>query len=273
MAMKVGPALDMSAWIARFEGASLRLDAGTNGRHAVEGRSPSAPRAEPWHRLVMALRGEAVCIFREGREVLPAGAAVWVQPGVAHHWDGVGGAELLQLGFVFTGATPTPRLKPPWLYSQEAWSLRDRMEQVLEEQALPMPQSARRIKWSLALAVTDLMRQSSHYRRSDGLTANQRSRLMRFVSSRELERITVGELAEVIGQSEDYFARRFRRTFGESPQAWLMRRRMLGAGRHLRDSGMTVAQCAATVGYTDVSQFSRQFRRTLGVPPSRYRRA
>lgn len=273
MSARARPALSMSAWVARFDEAGLCVDTETGGHHTLARSSSGGLRAEPWHRLTLVLRGEGVCIFRTERETLPAGAAVWIQPGVAHDWQGTEGTDVLQLGFTFAGSAPTPRLEPAWLYSPEAWSLRDRMELVLEEQALPMPQSARRIKWSLALAVTDMMRQSSHYRQMHGLTANQRGRLMRFVSGRELERITVGELAEAIGLSEDYFGRRFRRTFGQSPQAWLMRRRMLAAGRHLRDSEMTIAQCAALADYTDVSQFTRQFRRTLGVPPSRYRRA
>ena len=50
-------------------------------------------------------------------------------------------------------------------------------------------------------------------------------------------------------------------------------RRIDAARELLRTSSLTMKEIAATVGFGDSSQFSRQFTRMMGVTPTHFRRA
>ena len=47
--------------------------------------------------------------------------------------------------------------------------------------------------------------------------------------------------------------------------------RMNVAARLLSESDVSVEEAALAVGYTNVPAFSRAFKRSLGLPPTRYR--
>ncbi|MFC3228078.1 AraC family transcriptional regulator [Marinibaculum pumilum] len=84
---------------------------------------------------------------------------------------------------------------------------------------------------------------------------------------------TLQELARQVGMSRSTFAQRFPERVGVTPMAYLTRWRMMLAAERLLHSRDTVAQVAATVGYTSEHAFNTAFRRTMGVSPRRYARA
>ncbi|WBB58216.1 helix-turn-helix transcriptional regulator [Streptomyces sp. WMMC500] len=82
-------------------------------------------------------------------------------------------------------------------------------------------------------------------------------------------RWTVPELAAHTGLSRAQFTRRFLAHTGMPPARYVIRARTDRARQLLAETNMSVAQVAATLGYTDVAHFSRQFRQYTGNPPSR----
>ncbi len=78
----------------------------------------------------------------------------------------------------------------------------------------------------------------------------------------------VGEMARSSYASEFHFSREVRRLTGESPAA-LRRRIMLERAAWRLRRGEPVAAVAADEGWSSPGVFSRAFRRTFGVPPSR----
>ena len=82
---------------------------------------------------------------------------------------------------------------------------------------------------------------------------------------------TVTRLARESAVSRATLARRFPAILGETPAAYLTRRRLDLAARRLRDTDDTLEVIAQHVGYTSVYAFSRAFRRQQGVPPGRFR--
>ena len=77
----------------------------------------------------------------------------------------------------------------------------------------------------------------------------------------------IADAARRLELAPDAFRKRFRAEVGVPPGAWHLRRRMERALELLRGHG--VAETAALLGYPDAFQFSRQFRRIVGIPPSR----
>ncbi|TVR16269.1 MAG: AraC family transcriptional regulator [Planctomycetota bacterium] len=83
--------------------------------------------------------------------------------------------------------------------------------------------------------------------------------------------LQVATLAAAAGLSRAHFSRRFSAAVGYSPARYLQRRRLRHA-QHILAHGERVADAAAACGYRDVFHFSRVFKRSKGVPPSRWRR-
>jgi AraC family transcriptional regulator of arabinose operon len=84
-------------------------------------------------------------------------------------------------------------------------------------------------------------------------------------------RWTVAELAERTALSRAQFTRRFIAHAGIPPARFVIRARVERAKQLLTETDMTVTQVAATLGYTEVAHFSRQFKRQVGHSPRRPR--
>ena len=89
--------------------------------------------------------------------------------------------------------------------------------------------------------------------------------------ARYFERLDVDDLARVAGLSRAHFSREFRRTYGESPHAYLLTRRLERAAALLRTTDHSVADICFSVGLQSVGSFTTSFTRTYGVSPTVYR--
>ncbi|RAS59124.1 AraC family transcriptional regulator [Vibrio diazotrophicus] len=79
------------------------------------------------------------------------------------------------------------------------------------------------------------------------------------------------ELAKKAGMSRTSFAVRFRKMIGVPPLTYLTQWRMYLAKRELM-SGASVAEAAASVGYSSDSAFSIAFKRVMSIAPAHYRK-
>ena len=83
---------------------------------------------------------------------------------------------------------------------------------------------------------------------------------------------SLGQLAAVAHLSSYHFARQFRAATGLPPHQYLIMRRVDRAQQLLgAETGVSLAEVAAHVGFSDQSQFSRHFKRLVGVTPGRFR--
>jgi AraC family transcriptional regulator len=105
-----------------------------------------------------------------------------------------------------------------------------------------------------------------------GLSSWQVERVRHYIESNIGRRIPVGELAALVRQSIGHFFRTFRESFGESPQAYILRQRVLLAELLIRNADGTLAQIALDCGLCDQAHLSRLFRRMNGISPSAWRR-
>lgn len=83
--------------------------------------------------------------------------------------------------------------------------------------------------------------------------------------------LRVDLLPELCGISGTYFRNLFKLRFGESPQKYILSKRLSHA-KAIIESGdfETISDVAASVGYTDPLYFSRAFKKKYGVSPSFY---
>ncbi|WP_211588527.1 helix-turn-helix domain-containing protein [Allorhizocola rhizosphaerae] len=81
-------------------------------------------------------------------------------------------------------------------------------------------------------------------------------------------RWSVAELAERAALSRAQFTRRFTALTGAPPAKFLIQARISRARQLLAETGMSVTQVSAALGYTDVAHFSRQYKQYTGSPPT-----
>ena len=91
--------------------------------------------------------------------------------------------------------------------------------------------------------------------------------------ARYFEPLGVEDLAAAAGLSRAHFSREFRQTFGESPHAYLLTRRLERAAALLRGTDRGVADICFSVGLKSVGSFTTSFTRTYGKSPTAYRAA
>jgi AraC-like DNA-binding protein len=91
--------------------------------------------------------------------------------------------------------------------------------------------------------------------------------------ARYFEPLGVDDLARAAGLSRAHFSREFRRTFGESPHAYLLTRRLERAATLLRNTDNSVAEICLAVGLQGVGSFTTSFKRSFGMTPTAYRAA
>jgi AraC-like DNA-binding protein len=89
--------------------------------------------------------------------------------------------------------------------------------------------------------------------------------------ARYFDPLRVDDLAGAAGLSRGHFSGEFRRTFGESPHAYLLTRRLERAAALLRTTDRSVAEICVAVGLTSIGSFTTSFKRAYGLPPTAYR--
>ncbi|HEX6984615.1 MAG TPA: AraC family transcriptional regulator [Planctomycetaceae bacterium] len=75
------------------------------------------------------------------------------------------------------------------------------------------------------------------------------------------------------GYSRFHFARAFAEAYGETPRAYLTRRRIERAKTLLRTANLSVTEICLLVGFGSLGSFSSRFRDLVGQPPTEYRAA
>jgi len=85
------------------------------------------------------------------------------------------------------------------------------------------------------------------------------------------QKLTLKDLAQLVGMSIPNFCRLFRSRLNVSPIQYLLNLRIKKAKSRLAYSSLSIAEIAAQTGFNDANYFSRQFVRLVGVPPHVYR--
>ena len=85
------------------------------------------------------------------------------------------------------------------------------------------------------------------------------------------EALDLDAMAREAGYSKYHFARTFALAYGETPRAYLTRRRVERAKNLLRTANLSVTEVCFLVGFESLGSFSSLFRRLVGQSPSGYR--
>lgn len=100
---------------------------------------------------------------------------------------------------------------------------------------------------------------------------DQLNKVLNYTFSKASENITIDEVAREASLSRSQFSRYFKERTGKTYINFLNELRIENACSQLMDSKNTIEQICYDVGFQNISNFNRQFRKNKNMTPSEYR--
>ena len=95
--------------------------------------------------------------------------------------------------------------------------------------------------------------------------------IIEYINDHIKEKITVKELADLIHLNEIYFSSLFTKTFGTSPQNYILNKKINLSCIALSNDDLTVKEVAYALNFYDEAYFSRIFKKKTGLTPTEFR--
>ena len=174
----------------------------------------------------------------------------------------------------------------PALGRQQTWAaLRQPVEHAASEPLLALgqllateldhqnhhPLYAESLAISILTGLLDLKCDTS-YGAQGGLTPAQMQRLTARFDSAPDARLSVADMSQIVGLSESWFAHAFKTTTGMPPVQWQRHKRIELACQLLLETGLSISDIAARLGFSDQAHLTRVFRQISGETPAAWRR-
>jgi AraC-like DNA-binding protein len=105
-----------------------------------------------------------------------------------------------------------------------------------------------------------------------GLAGWQIVRVRAYIDSNLQHTIHIRDLSAVARRSPAHFSRKFKLAVGESPHAYVVRRRLEKACDLMITSAVSLSEIALSVGLSDQAHLCRLFRQAFGQSPANWRR-
>jgi len=129
------------------------------------------------------------------------------------------------------------------------------------------------LEQALAVALVNgfAVRHRSVQAHRGGLGSARLRRIKEFVDAKIEDELTLCEMAQAVELSTAHFSRMFRKSTGETPHQFLLRRRLERAKLMLRSADGRVMDVAVACGFKSQQHFAQAFRRVCGICPTEYR--
>jgi AraC family transcriptional regulator len=105
------------------------------------------------------------------------------------------------------------------------------------------------------------------------LLAWQARRVLEHIDRNITGRVVVADLCALVQRSEAHFSRSFKHTFGRSPHAFVIQRRVELAAQYMLETESRLSDIALECGFVDQAHLCKHFRRVMGESPAAWRRA
>ena len=105
-----------------------------------------------------------------------------------------------------------------------------------------------------------------------GLAAWQILRVRAYIDGNLHRTIHIRDLSAIARRSPAHFSRKFKLAVGESPHAYVVRRRLEKACHLMITGAASLSEIALSVGFSDQAHLCRLFRQAFGQSPASWRR-
>jgi AraC family transcriptional regulator len=155
--------------------------------------------------------------------------------------------------------------------------LANSLAQLLETARRELERDREVAKASLATASTILQAEiercsGANGSTTGGLAAWQILRVRAYIDSNLHRTIHIRDLSAIARRSPAHFSRKFKVAVGESPHAYVVKRRLERACHLMMTSAASLSEIALSVGFSDQAHLCRLFRQAFGQSPANWRR-
>ncbi len=99
------------------------------------------------------------------------------------------------------------------------------------------------------------------------------SRAMEFIHHNYYKSVKISDIADNLYIDRQYLCNIFRKYAGISPKEYLMQYRINRSQELLKNPALSISEISRSVGYDDMFQFSRIFKKRCGISPTDYRKS
>ncbi len=114
-------------------------------------------------------------------------------------------------------------------------------------------------------------RLKAQHRAASPMSDAQLAQVRALIEDRIDQKITLDDMAALIGWDVYRFSRAFRNTVGQTPHQYVLSRRLDLARAQLATTSHTLAEVAYSVGFSSQQHMTNLFSKRVGVTPARYR--
>lgn len=105
-----------------------------------------------------------------------------------------------------------------------------------------------------------------------GLSKHRLQGAIEYINDNLDKDLRLSAIANAVGMSQYHFARLFKQSIGLPVYQYVIERRIERAQQLLKQGNLAIADVALAVGFANQSQFTRHFKRIVGVTPKEFRR-
>lgn len=217
--------------------------------------------------LVYYNLGAGSTCIEDGSHAYGPGTYAIMAAGTLHDERRLEDTDVVCVGFRLTGIDA--RLQEGLFEDASDKPIQQLLRTMLAEMQEQRPYYADKLNYLLSMIVIE-------HRRNADVNAFKESAdhlhyARAFIDENFNQKITVEELAEMVGYSYHHFRHLFKTKFGRSPIAYLLNKRIQRASHLLLHSTLSVTAIAEECGFSNDAQFSTLFKRETGEPPRLFR--
>jgi AraC-like DNA-binding protein len=249
----------------------------SGGRERCEPEYLVARESFPYHCLEFVLSGEGELEVGGKRFKLLPGSLFSYGPGVPHRIANSKNNPMTKYFVDFAGTRSDAFLEAIPLRPGEAAELgRPELLYSLFEELIRQGQAGGAQAQGICSKLLECLGQAARHSALphgslEGRAAEAFRKCEAYIRERYMSIGSIGEVAAACSIETAYMCRLFKRFERSSPYNLILRLRMGHAAEALRSGNPLVKEVAAACGFADQYQFSRQFKRVMGVSPERFK--
>ncbi|MDF2925724.1 MAG: AraC family transcriptional regulator [Paenibacillaceae bacterium] len=237
------------------------------------------PKMSPYHYLIFVLEGEGRLVQNHQTYELQPHDLFCLFPDAPHEYYTLKEAPLLTVWMAFDGSHLTQLLdraglrpQTPYMSGAVTGEMVEWFGQFFERHRNPRSWDSDLFRLGMFYRLFDILTPvPSRQHMKAALSETWLQRAAEYMRIHYAEGITIEQVASYIGIDRTHFSKKFSARYGLSPGKYIHRLRMEEAKRLLTETDYKLAEIAQLVGYPDLFSFSKGFKRTCGLSPSRYR--
>lgn len=239
----------------------------------------SVPHTHPYAEMFYVVGGQGQILIDQELYPVASQDLVIINPNVVHTEVSLNASplEYVVLGVegleLIPGSDDERRFRI--LDQGQHWeSISHCIQNILQETHSNLPGSDTICQAYLEILITLLMRSTDFVLNPAPLPSanNQCAAVRRYIDAHFKESISLDHLAQIAHVNKYHLAHSFKETFGVSPIAYQLSRRLEESCHLLRQTDLSLSQIAHVLGFSSSSYFSQIFRKNKHMSPSEYRR-